>query len=391
MDAASSLRLEHAGEDNSSAERDARRLRNGVIWTVVLALMLLAIGLAVPDLRDVLTGSRTRTSAGWCWPWRSRSRRASAMWPSSGWSSRRAPAREVRRLAWAEHGVRRGRPGRRRRRPGGRCLGDARLGHLLVADRQPLGGDLPAHQRRQRRRAGPRRSRRAGRHRHAPGRCTRTAWFRQGRRPSALGAFCVLRCWPGGRTRAGSGRVAGRRIAILGARHGVGRDRAQLAGARDRSATCCSTSLCCGRACAPSARASAAGAGRRLPGRLSGQPGADPGRRSACSRVACSGPCCSTGCPPSRPRLPWSCTTRSLCGCRRSAGRSASCACERRCRRELASWRPWLPRRPTSPRRPRRPAGITWPGSRAARASSQLRAPPAVQIDQKMVTRRIAG
>ncbi len=38
----------------ASAERDAHRLRNGIIWTAVLLLLLLAVGLAVPDLRDVL-------------------------------------------------------------------------------------------------------------------------------------------------------------------------------------------------------------------------------------------------------------------------------------------------------------------------------------------------
>jgi uncharacterized membrane protein YbhN (UPF0104 family) len=35
-------------------DRDAHRLRNGIVWTVALLLLLLAIGLAVPDLRGVL-------------------------------------------------------------------------------------------------------------------------------------------------------------------------------------------------------------------------------------------------------------------------------------------------------------------------------------------------
>ena len=35
-------------------ERDAHRLRNGIIWAAALLLLLLAIGLAVPDLRGVL-------------------------------------------------------------------------------------------------------------------------------------------------------------------------------------------------------------------------------------------------------------------------------------------------------------------------------------------------
>jgi hypothetical protein len=41
-------------EQTSSAERDAHRLRNGIIWTVALLVLLLAVGLAVPDLREVL-------------------------------------------------------------------------------------------------------------------------------------------------------------------------------------------------------------------------------------------------------------------------------------------------------------------------------------------------
>ncbi len=40
--------------EQASAERDAHRLRNGIIWTAVLLLLLLAVGLAVPDLRSVL-------------------------------------------------------------------------------------------------------------------------------------------------------------------------------------------------------------------------------------------------------------------------------------------------------------------------------------------------
>ena len=42
-------------EQTSSPERDAHRLRNGIVWTVALLALLLAVGLAVPDLRDVLT------------------------------------------------------------------------------------------------------------------------------------------------------------------------------------------------------------------------------------------------------------------------------------------------------------------------------------------------
>jgi len=46
--------VEHPGENSSSAEGDAHRLRNGVVWTAALGVMFLAIGFAVPDLRDVL-------------------------------------------------------------------------------------------------------------------------------------------------------------------------------------------------------------------------------------------------------------------------------------------------------------------------------------------------
>jgi uncharacterized membrane protein YbhN (UPF0104 family) len=83
-------------------ERDAHRLRNGVIWSVVLASLLLGIGLAVPDLRGVLTHAS----------------HASAWWLALGLALEigsclgyvgvvrlvlhRGPPREVRRLAWAE-------------------------------------------------------------------------------------------------------------------------------------------------------------------------------------------------------------------------------------------------------------------------------------------------
>jgi uncharacterized membrane protein YbhN (UPF0104 family) len=41
-------------EGAAGVERDAHRLRTGLIWTAVLGLLLLAIGLAVPDLRGIL-------------------------------------------------------------------------------------------------------------------------------------------------------------------------------------------------------------------------------------------------------------------------------------------------------------------------------------------------
>jgi uncharacterized membrane protein YbhN (UPF0104 family) len=89
-------------EPSSTAERDAHRLRNGLIWTVALLGLLLAIGLAVPDLRGVLDrvasaepvwvalaiGLEIASCVGYVVFVRL------VLW--------RGPAREVRRLAWAE-------------------------------------------------------------------------------------------------------------------------------------------------------------------------------------------------------------------------------------------------------------------------------------------------
>ena len=86
----------------SSPDRDAHRLRNGLIWTCSLLLLLLGIGLAVPDLRDVL----------------SRAAHATVSWLVIGVALEilsclgyvatlrlvlsRGPKREIRWLAWAE-------------------------------------------------------------------------------------------------------------------------------------------------------------------------------------------------------------------------------------------------------------------------------------------------
>jgi uncharacterized membrane protein YbhN (UPF0104 family) len=91
-----------ANEPASSADGDAHRLRNGLIWTLVLAVILLAIGLAVPDLRGVLDRV-TAASPGWLVF-------AVALEIASclGYVAvvrlvlRRPPKRDVRRLAWAE-------------------------------------------------------------------------------------------------------------------------------------------------------------------------------------------------------------------------------------------------------------------------------------------------
>jgi uncharacterized membrane protein YbhN (UPF0104 family) len=89
-------------ETTSSAEGDAHRLRNGLIWTLALASMLLAIGLAVPDLRGVLERVAD-ASGGWMVV-------AVALEIASclGYVAvvrlvlHNGPARDVRRLAWAE-------------------------------------------------------------------------------------------------------------------------------------------------------------------------------------------------------------------------------------------------------------------------------------------------
>jgi uncharacterized membrane protein YbhN (UPF0104 family) len=85
-----------------SAEQDAHRLRNGLISTAALVLLLLGIGLAVPDLRGVVT-----RAAGASWGWLLLGvglELASCL----GYVAvvrmviDRCPPRDVRRLAWAE-------------------------------------------------------------------------------------------------------------------------------------------------------------------------------------------------------------------------------------------------------------------------------------------------
>jgi uncharacterized membrane protein YbhN (UPF0104 family) len=89
-------------EPSSGAASDAHRLRNGVIWTAVLLLLLLGIGLAVPDLRGVIK----------------RATHANLLWIAVGVGLElvsclgyvavvrlvlyRGPPKEVRQLAWAE-------------------------------------------------------------------------------------------------------------------------------------------------------------------------------------------------------------------------------------------------------------------------------------------------
>ncbi len=86
----------------STADHDAHRLRNGLIWTAILAVLLLALGLAVPDLRGIVHRAAD-ANAGWLIL-------AVALEIASclGYVVivrlvlRRAPVREARWLAWAE-------------------------------------------------------------------------------------------------------------------------------------------------------------------------------------------------------------------------------------------------------------------------------------------------
>ena len=91
-----------AADEVTTPDRDAHRLRNGVIWTAALLILLLGIGLAVPDLRGVLERVAD-AGPGWVLL-------AIALEVASclGYVATvrlvlsRGPAREVRWLAWAE-------------------------------------------------------------------------------------------------------------------------------------------------------------------------------------------------------------------------------------------------------------------------------------------------
>jgi uncharacterized membrane protein YbhN (UPF0104 family) len=94
--------VEQPEEITGTPDRDAHRLRNGLISTVALALLLLAIGLAVPDLRGVLHRV-AHAGKGWLAV-------AAVLEVLSclGYVAfvrlvlNRGPVREVRWLAWAE-------------------------------------------------------------------------------------------------------------------------------------------------------------------------------------------------------------------------------------------------------------------------------------------------
>ena len=93
---------EQARGAEDAPDRDARRLRNGLLWSAGLGLLAVAVALAVPDLRGVLTRA-THAQAIWLVV-------AGLLEVASclGYVAilrlvlHRGPAREVRRLAWAE-------------------------------------------------------------------------------------------------------------------------------------------------------------------------------------------------------------------------------------------------------------------------------------------------
>ena len=89
-------------EMDSGVDHDARRLRTGIAWTLALAVLLVAIGLAVPDLRNVLHRVAD-ASIGWLI-----AGIVLELLSCLGYVAtvrlvlNRGPKREVRRLAWAE-------------------------------------------------------------------------------------------------------------------------------------------------------------------------------------------------------------------------------------------------------------------------------------------------
>jgi uncharacterized membrane protein YbhN (UPF0104 family) len=89
-------------QDVQGLERDLHRLRNGIAWTVALLALLLAVGLAVPDLRGVLKRA-AGAHVGWL-----AAAVALELLSCLGYVAtlrlvlRRGPVSEVRWLAWAE-------------------------------------------------------------------------------------------------------------------------------------------------------------------------------------------------------------------------------------------------------------------------------------------------
>src|SRR5436305_6070499 len=96
------MEVQSGNTREQSVEHDARRLRSGIAWTLALAALLIAIGMAIPDLRGVL--DRAIDASGWWLALAVALELASCL----GYVAtvrlvlNRGPAREVRRLAWAE-------------------------------------------------------------------------------------------------------------------------------------------------------------------------------------------------------------------------------------------------------------------------------------------------
>jgi uncharacterized membrane protein YbhN (UPF0104 family) len=88
--------------DAQGVEKDLHRLRSGIVWTVALLALLLAVGLAVPDLRDVLKRA-TSAHVGWLI-----AAVVLELLSCLGYVAtvrlvlHRGPASQVRWLAWAE-------------------------------------------------------------------------------------------------------------------------------------------------------------------------------------------------------------------------------------------------------------------------------------------------
>ncbi len=100
--AESSPEAEGARAGESTPEGDAHRLRNGVLWAVVLAVLLLGIALAVPNLRSVLDRA---VEASWGWLILGIALELASCIGYVGVVRlvlRRGPASLIRRLAWAE-------------------------------------------------------------------------------------------------------------------------------------------------------------------------------------------------------------------------------------------------------------------------------------------------
>jgi hypothetical protein len=208
-----------------------------------------------------------------------RLRRDSAADPAPRTGSRCAAARV------GGDGVRRRRPGRRRGRPRRRRVGDARVGGAMVADREPLGRDLPADDSDQRGRAcaveprardrARRRARRARLRAPAGGRRNRRDCVL---RPAAPAARAEL--W---RRRSRTACRRARRSCGVGARHREGRVQPELEAARRDRLPAVRHGGAVGLSACGRDRGAGVADGRRVPDRLRLEPDPRPGWRG-CAR-----------------------------------------------------------------------------------------------------------